>query len=84
MQFKTKSGSLYEVIKEEKKIRRIYGELEPTQRQGDNEFKNYEEITPIEIGKRVLILWNNTIVPAAVSGAVPTTLTSTVVEIISK
>jgi hypothetical protein len=58
LQFKTISGSVYEVDQDNRKIRRLYGNLEPTKRQGnDNEWKEYETITPIEVGSAVIIGW---------------------------
>ena len=86
MQFKTISGSLYEVDQENKQIRRLNGTNDPSPRQGkDGDFRKYSEISSIEIEKPVLICWIKEETPL-LSGspeyAVPTTLTSLVEKII--
>jgi hypothetical protein len=58
MVFKTESGSAYEVDAEGKRIRRLHGVLDPTSRQGtDGTWKTYEDLTDIEVGRPVLIMW---------------------------
>lgn len=58
MKFTTASGSKYEVDYAKKQIRRLFGNGEPTPRQGnDNEWKPYLEITDIVNDMPVLIVW---------------------------
>jgi hypothetical protein len=57
MIFKTQN-STYEVDSESKKIRRLYGADDPTDRQGkDAEWRDFEKISPVVIGDPVLIIW---------------------------
>lgn len=84
----TESGSVYEVDRNHKRVRRLAGERNPTPRTGiDGEWKAYADIQPDppEVGVPLLIVWE---VPTAQMEAtglaeirVPTTLTSTVVAI---
>lgn len=79
--YKTKSGSQYEVDLEGKKIRRLFGEVTPTERQGnDGEWKEFETISNIVIGNSVIIGWR--LIGDAGSFVLQTTLTSPVTEII--
>lgn len=58
MLVKTLSGSAYEIIEEEKAIRRLYGTDGPTQRQGkDGEWKEYFSLTLYD--NILIIFWNN-------------------------
>ncbi len=57
MIFKTEN-STYEVDHELKKIRRLYGDGDPTNRQGkDAEWREFSKISPVTIGDPVLIVW---------------------------
>lgn len=58
MRFTTVSGSLYEVDQENKKIRRLNGNADPTPRQGkDGEWRGYLNDLHIEVGQSVVIAW---------------------------
>lgn len=62
MLIKTISGSTYEIIEEEKQIRRLYGTEKPTLRQGnDGEWKDYWALSFIENfnDKILIIFWDN-------------------------
>lgn len=82
--FVTISGSAYEIDKISQKIRRLNGQLNPTQRQGnDGEWKSFKSTSDIVVGNSVLIVWPDSVplLPGS-SGGVPTTLTSPVKEIV--
>lgn len=58
MLFQTVNGSSYEVDQENKKIRRLSGSSNPTNRQGkDGDWKTFFNISPIVEGKGVVIFW---------------------------
>jgi hypothetical protein len=62
MKFTTKSGSVYEINTDSKKIRRLKGTEDPTPRQGkDGEWRPYADIfpNPIQVGKGVVIAWGS-------------------------
>ena len=60
IKFLTESESTYEVDPDKMMIRRLSGVKEPSDRQGpDGVFKRYGFISEIEIGKSVVILWEN-------------------------
>ncbi len=78
MTFTTASGSMYEVDKENSKIRRLVGVDDPTPRQGyDGEWKVFVSITDVELGYSVLVGWRYKEDGVTVEG----TLTSPVVRI---
>lgn len=55
---KTLSGSAYEIIEQEKKIRRLYGNEGPTPRQGtDGEWKEYFSLSLYD--DILIIFWND-------------------------
>ena len=57
MIFRTQN-STYEIDTEGKRIRRLYGANDPEPRQGqDGEWKAYEEVTDIEPGIPVIVVW---------------------------
>lgn len=59
MIFRTISGSSYEIDQENKKVRRLYGKLPSTDRQGqDGEWKSYKDLSDLTIGKPVVIVWD--------------------------
>lgn len=91
MVFVTSTGSTYEVDLENKRIRRLSGEHDPTPRQGrDGDWRSYLEITPIEVNAPVGIFWDPKTTPKLQEtqaleeqlgcdlGAAPATLTSPV------
>jgi hypothetical protein len=87
--FTTQSGSKYEVDTDNKRIRRLTGKNEPTRRQGvDGNWRNYDTIVPelITIGEQVAIFWTKDTPLLDETPeedrkiAVPTTITSAVVE----
>lgn len=90
MKFTTVSGSVYEVNFDSKKIRRLNGVKDSTSRQGkDGEWRAYKELipSPLKKGVSAVIIWKDdtelldeTIVEDGMI-AIPTTRTSTVVEI---
>ena len=60
MKFQTLSGSVYEINTDSKKIRRVSGNKQATNRQGqDGDWREYQSIQPdpIEVGKELLIVW---------------------------
>lgn len=59
MVVKTLSGSAYEIIEGENKIRRLYGIESPTPRQGyDGEWKKYFSLM-LDANNILIILWND-------------------------
>lgn len=59
MVVKTLTGSIYEIIENEKRIRRLYGAKDPTSRQGtDGEWKEYYSIM-LDPNNILVILWND-------------------------
>lgn len=92
MKFTTVSGSVYIVNTDSKKIRRLNGVNDPTPRQGkDGEWRSYQELlpSPLRKGTCALIVWGDETElldeskEAVKEGgvAIPTTRTSTVVDI---
>lgn len=64
MRFVTKSKSMYEVDTALKKIRRLVGLGEATARIGkDGAWRPYVHISPIKLGKNVLIIWSKDSTP---------------------
>lgn len=58
--YKTESGSTYEVDYDGKRVRRMSGTKEPTERQGkDGEWKVYEDIIRPTIGHRLAFVWTS-------------------------
>lgn len=86
---KTETGSRYEVDSVKKQIRRLSGKNDPTPRIGNAEWRPYNDISDIEVGCQVLIVWTDDVelleeTKAMLEDgehAVPTTLTSRIVEI---
>jgi hypothetical protein len=61
MIFYTVSGSAYELDKDNNKIRRLEGAIDPTPRQGpDGEWKTFEFCSQVCEGRPVLIVWEGT------------------------
>ena len=91
MILRTESGSIYEVDRKNKRVRRMTGEKNPTPKMGkDGEWKAYADLqpNPPEVGLPLLIVWEtpttsevSSAVAAMVEIHVPTTLTSRVVAI---
>lgn len=91
MIIRTESGSIYEVDRKNKRVRRMTGEKNPTPKMGkDGEWKVYAELqpNPPEVGVPLLIIWEvpttsevKSAIAAMVEVHVPTTLTSTIVAI---
>ncbi len=55
----SESGSVYEIDRERKLIRRLSGSHAPTERQGaDGEWKKYADMEGLSLGDRLLIIWN--------------------------
>lgn len=74
MIFKT-ANSTYEIDNENKKVRRLYGLTEATERQGqDGDWKSFADISEITLGRSVLVVW-------ALDGSIPATVTSPVKSI---
>jgi hypothetical protein len=82
MKFETVSGSTYEVDQEAKRIRRLSGTRPAQPRQGnDGEWKDYEALSPIEVGSCLVIAWpraTTALHPGSPSYAMPSTITSPV------
>lgn len=93
MKFTTASGSVYEVNRDSKKIRRLNGAGDPTPRAGkDGEWRSYKEVIPdpIKVGSGVAILWGDDTALLATTEeylkknggvAAPATVTSTVMSV---
>ena len=81
MIFVTMSGSTYEVDEQNKQIRRLKGQSDPTPRQGeDGRWKPYQDLSEIKQGEPVFIVWTDD-VKAEIPGGIPGTLTSPVVSV---
>lgn len=79
--FITHSGSTYEVDDVKKRIRRLNGTKSPTQRQGaDGSWRSYVEVSSIEVGRSVIILWDLTtpLLEGSPEDAIAATTTSAV------
>jgi len=81
MFFTTLSGSVYEVDKEAKQIRRVEGTTTTTRRVGKGEWRSYENIHGPEVGHPVTILWTADIDPPPAEGTLPATVTSVVQQV---
>lgn len=97
MKLHTESESVYELDEARKRIRRLSGNGDPTRRTGqDGAWREYESVKctaslgtaiygplfdEIKPGYLLLITWPDGTKPAAVSGAVPGTLTSRILRI---
>ncbi len=83
----TETGSIYEVDRKNKRVRRMTGKDNPTPRMGkDGEWRSYTDIQPDppEAGGRLLIVWSIKATESEeglVDLSAPTTLTSTIVAI---
>lgn len=81
--FRTISGSTYEADPQNKKIRRLYGKLPSTDRQGlDGDWKTYHSLSEVVVGHPVIIVWELVVVskePVARS-----TVTSLIKEIVEE
>ena len=54
----TKTQSIYEIDKENCRVRRITGKEKPTDRQGkDGEWREYFSISNVKLGKSMMICW---------------------------
>ena len=87
MKFTTASGSTYEVDVDNKRVRRVSNNknTQPTLRQG-NDWRDYEYITDIVIGKPVMIFWNKSNTPlleGSPEASTPATTTSLVSSLIN-
>lgn len=84
MKFITETGSVYEVDSDNKRIRRLNGNSDPTIRQGkDGEWKSFESIE-ISVNESAVIFWNPKTTPlleGSLPSATPATVTSLVVRI---
>lgn len=89
MKFTTASGSVYEVNTDSKQIRRLNGVKDPTPRQGpDGQWRTYKDLL-LAKGESALIVWGDDTELLSESKeilkeggfAIPTTMTSTVMEI---
>jgi hypothetical protein len=82
----TRSGSLYELDTEQKRVRRVLGQGAPKPRIGeDGQWKTYADIVGPYLGERLLIFWDAKDTPlfegSDPEAASPTTITSAVVDI---
>ncbi len=56
----TITGSIYEFNHKEQKVRRIFGQKDPTKRQGeDGEWRSYEKVY-LEVNGSLVIVWETT------------------------
>lgn len=69
MKFITASNSIYEIDKENKKIRR-FGDPTSTRRVS-NDWKSYAKISPVLVGKAVIIFWSDELPTDATKEAMP-------------
>ena len=81
MFFTTLSGSVYEVDKEAKQIRRVEGTTTTTRRVGAGEWRPYYRIDGPEVGLPVMIFWTEDIDPPPAEGTLPATVTSPVQQV---
>ncbi len=86
MEFKTRSGSHYEVDTANRRIRRISGILPGTKRLGtDGSWHRYKSLPlGVRVGEEVLIVWGDDVAPIdpRMQVAAKTTITSAVTEIV--
>lgn len=83
VQFKTETGSMYEVDYENSRIRRLSGVKDPTSRQGkDGEWRTYQDLI-LKKGSNCFIFWDPKTTPLLEGsiGGEPSTITSPVKEI---
>lgn len=88
----TASQSIYEFDLKNKRVRRLHGIQDATKRQGDNLWRQYQEVVPdpIQIGMRVMIVWTpeEELLPDTQADvdevALPTTITNIVVSIVEE
>lgn len=76
-------NSKYEIDTDGKKVRRLTGQNQPTQRQGqDGDWRTFEEVLEPTVGNSLLIIWK---VDSENNGdsILRTTMTSTIVKIIN-
>lgn len=80
MKFTTETGSVYEVDETNRRIRRLSGERQPTQRVGDG-WQEYASLG-LAVGNEAIILWPETtpLLPGSLGG-MPCTFTSRVVGV---
>lgn len=79
MKFITQTGSIYEIDQQSKKIRRLYGKLPSTERQGlDGEWKTYSHLTDVVVGKPVVIVWE------VIESVAKSTVTSVIKDIVDE
>lgn len=84
MQFKTETGSTYEVDTEAKRIRRVTGYTQHTKRfEPYGEWKTYKDLSDITVGDCAIIYWGDDVAPLipGTHPAAKTTITSVVTEI---
>lgn len=77
-------NSEYELDTADKKIRRLFGSVNPTQRQGrDGIWKSYDVITDVVVGSSVIIIYTNAepLIPGSPIDAMPGVVTSRVLSI---
>lgn len=76
MKFTTTTGSRYEVDAPAKRIRRLGGTSEPTQRQGvDGAWRTYEAFVGPRVGYNAMVVWR------FVGDRAESTVTSVVTEV---
>ena len=86
MIFTTFTKSIYEIDRDNKRIRRLTGAKPATERQGDGEWRPYQLVSLIEVGSEVFIEWPTPIplLEGSPSEAVPMTITSSVISIVEE
>lgn len=87
MKFKTETGSIYEVDTQNSRARRVSGVTAATKRFNDG-WRNYVNVSPIEVGGYVVFIWDTKDTPPIVDlggmPSVPITTTSRVTEILKE
>jgi hypothetical protein len=84
IRFTTKSGSVYEIVREDNRFRRVRGPGLPTARVAGKEggWQQAESIGPVVVGQSVIVVWpgGTPLLPGSSEG-IPATITSPVTEI---
>jgi hypothetical protein len=85
IRFTTKSGSVYEIVREDNRIRRVTGVGRATKRVSgteDGKWQQAKSIGPVVIGQSVIVVWpdGTPLLPGSSEG-IPATITSPVTEI---
>jgi len=81
VRFETASGSVYEVDRERRRVRRLRGEEPAAHRLGHDAWKAYELMSPVIAGEPVVFAWS-VIWASSEEALAPATVTSPVRRIL--